>query len=316
MTFKQSSRVTRCGLVLLISVLLFGCDGGIFGTGDGDAIIINSGVTGVDPSASESPVETPNVSDADEATTPPAPGSNQQAEPLPGFSAIEDSVTSSTGQFAFTNLFSLSGQSDTVVELINTTTTPASLYSRTLTESQFVTETTTTNFLASGSIDPFTSVLQIEALAASGASTLLAAVDPLSVSSGTKTQLILRQLTPTVDVIALPVLQGNVSTTTVALRVVSIALIGDPEVPSVFTLEPTSNAANNLPTNESVQFEPLTYAAPVSNYRALSAGTYTLSDDAGRYQITNIDLSIPGAVYTLMLDPFFNGQFYLDVQTP
>lgn len=312
MISKQSLRTTRCGVALLLSVLLFGCDGGIFGTGDGDVLIVDSSVTGADPSGADNPIEAPDSSITDETNAPPATDSNQGTESLPGFSAAQNSVTSSTGQFGFTNTFSLSGQTATIVELINTTATPVSLYSRTLTGSDFVTETTTTNFLASGSIDPNTSVLQIEALAASGASTLLAAVDPLSVITGTKTQLILRQLTPSVDVIALPVLQANASVDTVALRVVSIALIGDPEVPSVFRFEPTTNAT----LADSVQFEPLTYASPVSDYRALTAGVYSLTDDAGRYQISNIDLSIPGAVYTLMLDPFFSGQYYLDVQRP
>lgn len=313
-------------LAVLLSISLVGCDGGIFGTGDG--------------SSSDSLIDIPISADSDLATddlqegtmdeTPEGPESNSDSIPaaapdesedadgnsavtgddagLFGFSASTDVAISNGTTIGFTNDVVVNDNSDAGLSVINLSNVSISAFTSTDANALPIAATTVTEVQANGDLPSSTDRVLIDSIDNTGQRASLALIEPTALASGSRSLLIVRRTEPTVDLIVLPtnIVDEELLQNSVGVRLVSAALVGDPEVPSNFFLATDESILPDQ--SDTIEFEPLTYQQPVSNYRIVQPGLFVLSDDAGRYSSVSIDLSSPGTLVTIVLDPSLPNQ--------
>jgi len=326
MSTSAISILRRSVYCLLLSLFLNGCDGGIFGTGDGDPpVLIIDGSAAEDTNSEPAAAPPEPDSNSDDASDEPeaqSPSTNikepQFENSVDGFNPENDVSATSGTTIEFVNPYVVNNETTAGLRLINLTTANVGVFSSDAPDSPVIVETLPNQVSATGSIPNGSSALFIDALDNNRARMNLSSMDPETLSAGSETLLVLRRLEPTVDVIALPEITNtnDLPENFASVRFVSAALIGDPEVPSNFTIEPDPNfPAVDIPI--SLTFGPISYDSPVSPFISLQAGRYLLSDDVGRYSNIPLDLSLAGSITTLILDPSIeNSGFVLTVEQP
>lgn len=334
----------------LLCSLIIGCDGGIFGTGDGsnDSFILEG--TGSDPTVdgpgipatdSEAPAaepgdapdnepgDSPDNVQVDESVDAPVDGPTppsvtpsetpvdapdeapvttvDSANSITDFDANTDVTVASGPSASFVNTFVVAVDNTTQVQLLNLTSEAVSVFTNPDTDATAIAVTSQSNFVAEGVVSEDTTTLLIDAVNDAGVRTTLTTINPTELATGSRTTIILRGLEPAVETIILPAATATLASDQVALRIVSAALIGDPLTPSNFTLESVTTTETTQ-TQDAITFESVTFASPVTNYQLVNTGTFILNDDAARYTELAIDLNLPGAVVTVVLDPSLPNQ--------
>jgi len=308
--------VRRAIACAAISIFLVACDGGIFGTGDGEII---------DPSESAntdlSPADTEEDGVGDGAASTPV--TDEQANAVDQFDPAIDVLVSSSGEFVASNRFTNNNGGAALVSFVNLTDMRVEIF-----ESE---EQNIDSILSTSALSPTAASSDISATIPSGTPTLfidsvqqenerrnLARVDVSNLNPGTNTLFVLRNTEPSTNIIALPIISVAVQNQLdSSIRIVSAGLIGDPLVPSTFTLTPTMEAGNDAP-QVSYPFSAVSASEPVTQYETVPQGVYILSDDVGRYTNITININNPmeGQIYTLILHPELPEQYILLNDTP
>ena len=337
----------------LLCGFLIGCDGGIFGTGDGSGgglIVENADVGIVDETPSipgtslEIPAEADNGADSpevDSVNDTDAPAAAPIAEPdtpaasppdqstvdtvtidsIELFNAQTDITVSSGANASFTNAFVVNSDNSTQLQFLNLTGTSVGVFASNDPSAIGIALTSDSVLFDSGEVPEATGALLIDAINDSGERTTLTTLDPIILTEGSTSLVILRRLQPTTDIVVLPLASGAVAQDQVAVRFVSAALIADPLTPSTLTLESSVAIDPTLPEGPdqplfSLTFQPVTFENPVTSYQLIGAQNVALNDDAGRYTDVSIDLDLPGSVITVVLDPSLPNQHVVLIDSP
>jgi len=313
--------INRLIILAGLCVLLVGCDGGIFGTGDGSADpFIVDGVDGI--SASDSAADSDSSSDSDldtgddnepgtapstdnetsipssaEVSTPT--NSPQQGSFTTDFIATEDAVASNNGQLSFTNLVVIEDDI-TEIALVNDTDMNIGLFA-----SQDI-DAISLGTLPPGnsgivSLMPSADVLYFEEITENNERISRIVIDPLTVANGSRTLTVLTNTAVGVRLLAMPSYNVAETSGVVPQRFVFPFLAGDPAVPSIITLTP------NPAIQQSTELEPITFGAinsdlPITNYLNVPPGEYLLSDNAGRYSNVSIQVRESDNIITTVFD--------------
>ena len=332
MTKPISISIPKCFIALLLCVLLTACDGGIFGTGDGSngGFIpdgtADSPVDVIPPLEQETPATTPPetpVQPTDPVGEPPTNATDEAAPPsvapisdldttesITDFDPVVDVTVSSAASTSFSNSIVVTAEGIPELQFINLTGTSVGIFPDSDVASASIAATSSTSFIDNGEVPVNTSMLLIDAINSAGERSTLVTIDPATLATGSRTLVVLRRLQPTADIIVLPFATGVVDDDQVAVRIVSAALIGDPEVPSTFTLESTFDPI------AATTFDPVTFSQPVTDYLLFNTGSFTLTDSAARFSDLALDLELPGAVVTIVLDPSLPDQHVILVDNP
>ncbi len=309
-------------LGLVLCLLMLGCDGGIFGTGDGtdpDVLLPGSttsdtegglGVPGVEMPAEPSPG--PDQVTPEPSTPPASPISPATGDALIEFNAGQDALISNTSLIGYANAYVVDANADALIQFINVTDTPISVFTNQSDSAIAVATTSGQQVFDTGNLPEDTTALYLDAIDDEGGRTNLVSIEPADLPKGSSTLIILRSLAPTADLIVVPSVSNNLAPQSgqIGIRIITAALIGDPETPSVFSFGfNLDGSIEPLPTM--ITSDALTYAMPVSNYIVLDEGQYTISDSAGRYNELTIELTPAGSLFTLILDPALPNQHLL-----
>lgn len=318
-------------VTLLLSIIIIGCDGGIFGTGDGGelgSVIADSEVPGVDSPLPTVDPENSNDADAPDDQQPPAvvtppaatPSEETPTEELDSvieFAPQTDLTVSSGPTASFMNPFLVTADSSTELQFVNLTGLTVGVFSSADPSASAIAFTPLATTIANGDVAVNTSTLFIDLVNTAGARTNLTTVNPVELTTGSRTLIILRRVVPTVDIIILPFTTGTLDPGEAAVRIVSAALIGDPLTPSTFTLQQTPSLGFISGTPITVQFDPVTFSSPVTEYMIVSENIVTLNDTAARYIDLLIDFNdLGGEVVTVVLDPSLPNQHLVLIDNP
>ncbi len=262
---------TRLLLTLAALLLVSGCDGGLFGTGDGGNVI------DVDAGAP--------VTELPPAQTPQMPGT-----PTDGTGTEEQAPT-----VEFDNL--ISGQSNTapVIALLNTSSRPLNI-SRELNDATLFTQAIEPgSFSEPVAISPgdnFLDVLDAQSLQR------VFSIRPLNAGESSVTTLIARVLSDqTFDVVTLRTLTLSSTPTVAQVRIVQSNLLDETDTPATITLQPAGTA----PGNAEVLFANVAASsASQASYQTVGAGSYQLLDSLARFQPAEITVE-EGEIYTLVI---------------
>ena len=262
---------TRLLLTLAALLLVSGCDGGLFGTGDGGNVI------DVDAGAP--------VTELPPAQTPQMPGT-----PTDGTGTEDQAPT-----VEFDNL--ISGQSNTapVIALLNTSSRPLNI-SRELNDATLFTQAIEPgSFSEPVAISPgdnFLDVLDAQSLQR------VFSIRPLNAGESSVTTLIARVLSDqTFDVVTLRTLTLSSTPTVAQVRIVQSNLLDETDTPATITLQPAGTA----PGNAEVLFANVAASsASQASYQTVGAGSYQLLDSLARFQPAEITVE-EGEIYTLVI---------------
>lgn len=273
MTSVVGKTVGHIRLLLTLAALLLvsGCDGGLFGTGDGGNVI------DVDAGAP--------VTELPPAQTPQMPGT-----PTDGTGTEDQAPT-----VEFDNL--ISGQSNTapVIALLNTSSRPLNI-SRELNDATLFTQAIEPgSFSEPVAISPgdnFLDVLDAQSLQR------VFSIRPLNAGESSVTTLIARVLSDqTFDVVTLRTLTLSSTPTVAQVRIVQSNLLDETDTPATITLQPAGTA----PGNAEVLFANVAASsASQASYQTVGAGSYQLLDSLARFQPAEITVE-EGEIYTLVI---------------
>lgn len=337
--------ITRCLYTLCITVfclLLSACDGGIFGTGDGgssDAGALINGVSAADSDSADSDNSDANV-DADNSDETPSlaspadntdgaddsnPNENQgasapaatpqESSPDPqgnanttdNFVAANDAVASQNGEMVFNNSIVVNDDS-TEFAFANETDMSIGLFSSP--DSNAVSLLTLEpNAIGFSIFSPSIDALYIDQVTNDGNRLNRIVINSLTVAQGSKSLFVLGGSDAGLRLLAMPSYNDAENNNgSFPRRIISTALVGDPEISSTFMLTPDPSVAGSggLPT---ILFNPITAQLPVTDYRNIPVGEYLLSDDSGRFPDAGIRISVRAneTIRTTLLNPNRSG---------
>ena len=303
-------------LVLALALSLVACDGGIFGTGDGDGsgLATSPGGNSGPPSLTDGETAGGMEGDVDGGSGGDETGSGENAGATDGEGGGDTGGNADVPGAAFTNTLDVGTADEPRVRLVN-----ASSRGVTLGDAE-------NRPLLAGSVTPGeTSVLaalppDLDELRLRGADTgeggtaLLYRFAPLSLSMSSVTTLVVRDDGGAnaegrgVDAVALETRVAPSDPAQALVRVVLGGMQDDPD-----GNEPIERAHRLVPAGESpggveVAFEPVTFAGdPASGYRDVPAGDYRLvervgtEDDAGDGPALRSVSLAPGSVHTFVI---------------
>lgn len=284
-TFLPSTLSKAClSLVVLLAVV--GCDGGLFGTGDGSDIVEPVGgsapVTDVQP-------EAPVVGSPNSPADPSAGADNASATN----DRLENLLASSNNPLAIVSLINSSSQvlnivgTDAATPLHNTAIEIGAVseqiqISEDLSMLSIVSQQETEILFSYSSID----------LAPSSVTTLIAFDIPQPAAN--------TQIVPSLGVIALRTLTISPDPTVASVRIVQASQLGDSDDIATLTLEPSGLN----PGSGEVAFDSISLNnAPLSTYMPVNEGMYRLRDSRDRFEPIPVSFSA-GRIYTLVVSGF------------
>lgn len=281
-TFPAATLYKLCfGLVVLLSVI--GCDGGLFGTGDGSDIVEpvdgSSPITDVQPEAPV--VGSPNL------PANPSPGADNASSTD---DSLENLLASSSNPLPIVSLINSSSQvlnivgSDAATPLLNTAVRSGAASE----QIQISEDLSMLSVISQQEQEILFSYSSIN-LAPSSVTTLIAFDIPPPASS--------EQTVASVGLIALRTLTISLDPTVATVRIVQAGQLGDSDDSATLTLEPSGLN----PGSGEVAFDSVSLAnAPLSTYMPVNEGTYRLRDSRDRFEPIPVSFSA-GRVYTLVV---------------
>lgn len=259
-------------LVLAILLTLGGCDGGIFGTGDG------SDVQEMKPGEHEA--------DA-------MPGGNSNG---PGDQDLDSQITDNIATLEFDNLLNSGGQVQPAVRLINLTAVELNVHINLIQVAPlYLTPVASQQIGEPVPVPLGENTLTIRE--SSGGDTLFS-FSPFNAGEASVTTLIARA-SPSNEysVLALRTLTRSNMPSAALLRIVQVYPLDETDTRSTFTLEPQGNA----PGSAQLSFPDIAASSePDSAYSTVGAGEYQLTDSLARFEPVRIALSA-GDIYTLLI---------------
>ena len=289
---NSAETIIKSLLHLVLLLAMIGCDGGLFGTGDGGDVVLptDASAPGTDGNSGATDVAAPN-----EPAAPPVP---------------PDGADNSTFDREFQNLLITGNNELPLITLINTSSQSLNMiYSNSVTP-------LLNAALEPGSISKHVVLLQNQnsvSIINSDNSQLLFRFSSLDVRPSTVTTLIAYDAQvpntslntssePVLDVIALRTLTSSSDPSVATIRLIQANQLGTSDSPETMTLVPDgSNPGSGEVIFESVSLS----TAPNSSYMSVNAGTYQLQDSLGRFE--PVSLSITAAtVYSLIITGSMN----------
>jgi hypothetical protein len=248
--------------LILLACLLSSCDGGLFGTGDGQIIVDE--IADSDSGVGDDVVATPIVDG--ESVSLAQPFENLQ---------IGTTITA-----PLINVINVSDQA--ILARLDTNTLFTDLIAP-ATFSQVAELQLGENNLAL--IDPETSEE-------------LLSIRSLTVGASTLTTLIVRNTaTQDLNVVLLSSMSISLTPTVAQLRIVQANLLSNEDTAATFSLLPSGNA----PGSAEVSFPDISVASASSaNYQSIGPGGYLLADSLGRIEMKSLTLQA-GKIYTLII---------------
>jgi len=276
---RAAGVLTRTLIHFTALFLLAGCDGGLFGTGDGSDIVAVDASASGGQDVSEPAVDIPAHS----------PDSEQVEEgDIAGQGAQIDFIS-------VDNLDTGSGRNEPALTLLNVSSRPLNLISN----------TDNTPLLA-GPVAPGNSSETLSVLLGENFLNLVDtqtqlpvfSIRPLNAGASSVTTLIARdRFNQTIDIIALKTLTVSDTPSVAQIRLVQADLLNDADTSATFILRPDGE----LPGDAEVSFTDVSAAtASLAGYRVAGAGSYQLVDSLGRIEPVALTLSA-GEVYTVVL---------------
>lgn len=287
---------------LLLMLLLTGCDGGIFGTGDGGDIVSPADVEGSDP--------TDNGTEPDEgdSTAPEEPVTEPESPLAPG----ADSGDATIELRAFENLDTGSDSATPLLSLINLSQQSLGAFSDTDTQALFSAP------VQPGALSPRVTVpLGTESLSVIDTDTdnTQLVLSPLNLGNASVTTLIARDRlaepgadpetdidpetsSATVDILALPARLSLSDDALARVRLLQVYPIADDDRAGQMMLLPAG--ANPGGSEVSLGLVSAADFLQTVVYQTVTAGSYELQDSLSRFAPYPLTLS-PGHAYTLIL---------------
>ncbi len=283
---KTLTIMTKPVYTLLLLLIITGCDGGILGTGDGgDPTIITTddinseGTSMTDGDTVDMPTGVDEIDGTDNTDTQDQTDATDSVDQLP--SSAPDAAP-------FQNSTVINNRSDALLRLINTEVSDndaivANLQDpdTTLVGLPGLSQNTSTDYFSVPTDTPIiVELFYGEDVRASDFETPAYQSDPLTLSPGTLTTVIVRGNNSTVNGTTLDSVQTGLADDTVQpyLRVIhsapTLALQGAIDIHWVDTSTLNTDGSADLTLNHTV-IQNLTYNAITSDYRSLDSGTYT-----------------------------------------
>lgn len=257
-----SNTLLRFVQLILLACLLSSCDGGLFGTGDGQIIVEN---VDADAGIGDDVVATPNAEETDGTTE-----------------SFENLQVGTTTTAPLINVINVSDQAILARSVTNDNALfagriPADTFSQTA-ELQLGQN----NLVL---IDPDTTEE-------------LLSIRPLNVGASTLTTLIVRNTaTQDLNVVFLSSMSLSLSPTVAQVRIVQANLLSNEDTVSSFSLLPSGSE----PGSAEVDFLDVSVAtASAANYQSIGPGDYVLADSLGRIEMESLSLQA-GKIYTLII---------------
>lgn len=258
-----SHYLLRFSLFSFLTLILSACDGGIFGTGDGGPILVDS----TDAIESSGDIaNTPNVDAQTEAT-----------------------------EIAFINLQSGTNTALPLINIINVSDQAINAILNDSSNALFQTP------IAAGAFsDTATLALGENKLLVIHAETAeeLISMQPLTVSESTLTTLIVKNITTQgLNLVPLSSLSISQTPSVAQLRIIQADLLSDADISSTFSLQPTGLS----PGSSEVNFPDISVAsAATARYQLITPGDYLLLDALGRMESQLLTMQA-GKIYTLII---------------
>jgi len=270
---KTNNRILRLTQVIFLTCFISACDGGIFGTGDGQNIIVDNADAdnGLGSGApNESTVDS--ASEAD-SLSPPVSNTTQP------FENLQLGTTTTTPLVNIINvgdqsvLATLGAASDNIF----TAPIAAGTFSQTA-ELQLGENTLT--------------------LSNSDTSAALFTIHPLTVGASSLTTIIVRNNSNQVpNVVLLSSMSASVTPSMAQLRIVQANLLSEEDTEATFTLQPTGDEPGSA---EASFFNVSVASASSANYQTISPGGYRLLDSLNRVEAELLNLQAD-TIYTLLI---------------
>jgi len=277
--WQAAGVMTRTLFLFAALLALAGCDGGLFGTGDGSDIVeLDASAVG------------------DQRPAEPTPGA-PTASPGPEQNEAGNSVDSEepAGSIVFDNLVAGSATEEPALSVLNVATRTLNLISETDNTLLF-----NEPLLSGSTSDTLTLSLGENFLDLVDAQTQLPvfSIRPLNAGAFSVTTLIARdQDNQNIDVIALTTLTVSDTPSVAQIRLVQADRLNNTDTSTTFVLRP----AGEQPGDAEVSFTNVSAAtASLAQYRVAGEGSYELVDSLGRIEPVELTLSA-GEVYTIVL---------------
>jgi len=290
---NNALRLPTTAVIAILCMLLTACDGGIFGTGDGDPIDPISG----SGDGSTSSTQTPGTSDTTGDTTgDTTSGTDGMTGGMADGSTTEAMGADTSSTIAFQNMQPGGSSSTPRLRVLNVSTGNVSIAANEV-----------NNFIVNGlapeqdtgllNIPIDTSSLLVIDTTNTGDPNFFHVFDPFDAAAFSVTTVIVRdQIADGSGVLALSSQTESNSMDTALVRLVQANTLGDATATATITL---FSAAQNS-SGSDVSFEGLSYEQGATEYTVVIPGSYTLSDGNSRFADTDFTIE-SGRVYTVVI---------------
>ncbi|MBX2837511.1 MAG: DUF4397 domain-containing protein [Gammaproteobacteria bacterium] len=288
---KQARKILLAIWLSSTVFVLIGCDGGIFGTGDGgieEGSMPENGGSDISDSGTTSGAgdsDTTGGSDGSDGTDAGAGGGTDGGTDA----GTSDGSSATTPQpIAFTNDLVATSRTDALITIVNVSTINTSVLELDTqglpsTLALVPTNTSTDHF----SLDPAQSH-QIDYLNADSSTTdVFFTLSPVLVSAGTVSTFIVRGNAERYEVLPLATETTANDATLARIRLIFAANIDNPDAAGNIRL----GSSGTNPGGGEHTFTGISYNNPIGNYIELPAGDYELSDSASRFEIQPISFT-------------------------
>ena len=283
---NSTKTIVRALIYQVLLLTMIGCDGGLFGTGDGGDIVLPPDGVAVTPDVNPGipDVEAPNEPAA--PTAPPGNSDNEASE-----REFQNLLVTGSNELALITLINASSQSLNVVS--SSSTTPllnAAVEPGLISEHvELVQNQSSISIIDSDSSQPLLSFSSFDTAASTV--TMLVAYDtqvPTTIDTNSQSML---------DVIALRTLTSSSDPSVATLRIVQASQLGTSNASATMTLVP--NGSN--PGSGEVIFDNISLSNALNgSYMSVNAGTYQLQDSLGRFDPVPLSLET-ATVYSLII---------------
>lgn len=279
---KTRTYLSRLILICAVS-LLIGCDGGLFGTGDGtDTIQIE---TGADSTPPDTNTQDPDPTPVTDPTENPGTGDNDSTPP----------ASQAPDESSFENLQAGTDSTTPGVHLINVSDRSISVFNESTGSNVFP------NPISAGTVSDAAAIQLGEnnlLIRDTANDTVVASIRPLNAGASTLTTLIVRNTdNQSIDVVKLSSISISLTPTVAQVRVIQANLFGTTDTEATFMLLPFGEN----PGGSAVLFNNInSSSASEATYQLATPGDYRLVDSLGRFDAVPLTVSA-GKIYTLII---------------
>jgi len=276
---RTNNSTLRFVLIAILACLLTACDGGIFGTGDGQIIPVDSANSDSSPTDSSPPDSGIGGDAADVPPISPSPGDSEANTDSQTFNNLQIGTTSTT---PLLNVINVSDRTITTRDNANG-------------EDLFAAAIAAGTFSQTAPLQLGENNLTIMDTDTSEA---LLAIRPLNVGASSLTTVVVRNSpAQAVNVVILRSTSLSLTPSVAQLRVLQANLLSDEDSVATFSLQPSGMS----PGSAEVNFTDISVAeASSANYQSVNPGDYQLIDSLGRIEPELLSMQA-GKIYTLIV---------------